>query len=151
VSGVDRHKRTLTVRGTGPEGVLLSGDRAAVWEVGERLAHQDVVVLTVGEYLLLQRERDGLMGAAAAQAQHLLDARSLISWLAETVSIQQDAWRREDCPKAAREFIMCKVPRVQGTAINILLSRLADLDRDDASVVRALDRLRKQLPPARSR
>jgi len=50
MSGVDRNKRTLTVRGTGPEGVLLAGDRAAVYEVGEVLAHQDVVVLTVGEF-----------------------------------------------------------------------------------------------------
>jgi len=49
----DHHKRTLTVRGSGPEGVLLTGDRAALYEVGELLQHRDVVVLTVAEFRAL--------------------------------------------------------------------------------------------------
>jgi|DEB0MinimDraft_6_1074348.scaffolds.fasta_scaffold18333_3 hypothetical protein len=49
----DPTRRTLTVRATGPEGVLLTGDRAAEYEVGT-LEHQDVVVLTVAEYRRLR-------------------------------------------------------------------------------------------------
>jgi len=49
----DPTRRTLTVRGSGPEGVLLVGDRAAVYEVSE-LEHEDVVVLTVAEYRRLR-------------------------------------------------------------------------------------------------
>ena len=50
-------RRTLTVRANGPEGVLLTGDRAAVWEVGS-LEHQDVVFLTVTEYRELRAKGD---------------------------------------------------------------------------------------------
>jgi len=49
----DPTRRTLTVREAGPEGVLLTGDRAALYEVGT-LEHQDVVVLTVAEYRRLR-------------------------------------------------------------------------------------------------
>lgn len=50
---LDPTRRTLTVQRATGKGVLLTGDRAAEYEVGS-LEHQDVVVLTVAEYRRLR-------------------------------------------------------------------------------------------------
>jgi len=68
------------------------------------------------------------------------DEAKLIGWLADTVTLQQDAWAHEDCPPAVSQWLMVYLPRVQGVAQRDVerLAKQYDGKADQEAVRRAL-------------